>query len=373
MSDATPIPARMQCVLLTGHGGPEKLEVVGDHPVPSPGPGEVLIEVGAAGVNNTDINIRVGWYSKSVTGATGQGTDEGFGAGAEEDAGWSGAAFEFPRIQGADICGRIVAVGSPEDEGRIGERVLVRSMQPQPPDAQGLRLVTIGAEFDGGFAEYAVARSQMTAAVDSDLSDVELASFPCAYSTAEGMLERISVAAGDTVLVTGASGGVGSAAVQLAKRRGATVIAVASRSKHDFVAALGADRLVDRDADLAEAVGEMTVDAVVDLVAGPAWPTLIDCLKRGGRYVASGAIAGPICEIDIRTLYLRDLTLAGSTHQPMAVFDNLVGYIERNEIRPVVSRVYPFSQIREAQADFIAKRYPGKLVLVPDARADGGN
>lgn len=364
----------MQCILLTGYGGLDKLMVVDDHPVPVPGAGEVLIEVGAAGVNNTDINTRTGWYAKSVTGGTEEGASDGFGEVDTAKSSWSGAALDLPRIQGADVCGRIVAVGSKADEKRIGERVLVQSMQPQAPDKQGLAILTLGADFDGGFAEYAVAKSDMTLAVDSTLRDVELASFPCAYSTAENMLDRIGLSEGETVLITGASGGVGSAAVQLAKRRGAQVIAVASRSKHDFVAGLGADRLVGRGDDLLETVGEMAVDVVVDLVAGAQWPSLVACIRRGGRYVTAGAIGGPICEIDLRTLYLHDLTLAGSTYQPRSVLENLVGYIERGEIRPVVSKVYAFSQVTEAQTDFIAKRYPGKLVMVPDrlAGADEG-
>ena len=364
------IPETMQVILLTGYGGLDKLEVVDDHPVPVAGEGEVLIEVGAAGINNTDINTRTGWYAKSVTGGTGEGASDGFGEVDTAKSSWSGAALDLPRIQGADVCGRIVATGSKTDEKRIGERVLVQSMQPQEPDEQGPRIATFGADFDGGFAEYAVAKSEMTLAVDSELSHVELASFPCAYSTAENMLDRIGLGEGETVLITGASGGVGSAAVQLAKRRGAEVIAVASRAKQDFVSGLGADRLVDRGDDPLEAVGEMAVDVVVDLVAGAQWPSLIACLRRGGRYVTAGAIGGPICEIDLRTLYLHDLTLAGSTFQPKSVFENLVSYIERGEIRPVVSKVYGFSQVAEAQTDFIEKRYPGKLVMVPDRLAE---
>tara|TARA_Y100000815_G_scaffold140947_1_gene127380 strand:+ start:4386 stop:5498 length:1113 start_codon:yes stop_codon:yes gene_type:complete len=365
------IPETMQAILLTGYGGLDRLKVVDDHPVPVPDEGEVLIEVGAAGVNNTDINTRTGWYAQSVTGGTGEGAADGYGDVDTGKSSWSGAALTFPRIQGADVCGRIVAAGSKTDEGRIGERVLVQSMQPQEPEENGLAILTFGADFDGGFAEYAVAKSDMTLSVESLLSDVELASFPCAYSTAENMLERIGLGEGETVLITGASGGVGSAAVQLAKRRGAHIIAVASRSKHDFVTGLGADRLVDRGDDLIEAVGEMAVDVVVDLVAGAQWPSLIACLRRGGRYVSAGAIGGPICELDLRTLYLHDLTLAGSTYQPKSVFENLVGYIERGEIRPVVSKVYGFSQVAEAQTDFIEKHYPGKLVMVPDRLAEG--
>jgi NADPH:quinone reductase-like Zn-dependent oxidoreductase len=201
-------------------------------------------------------------------------------------------------------------------------------------------------------------------AVDCDWSDVELAAVPCAYSTAENMLRRAALAA-ERVLVTGASGGVGLAAVQLARRRGATVIAVCSPDKAEAVRKQGADRTIDRGADLVAALGPGSVDVVVDLVGGPQWPQLLDVLRRGGRYAISGAIGGPISEIDLRKVYLRDLTLFGATFQPDEVFEDLVGYVERNEIRPVISGTYALSDIVRAQQDFMSKRHIGKLVLLP--------
>ncbi|MCH8106334.1 MAG: alcohol dehydrogenase family protein [Proteobacteria bacterium] len=360
------IPDKMIAVVLTGHGGFDKLEYRDNVPVPQPGPSEVLIRVGAAGVNNTDINTRTGWYSKSVTTDTNAGGASGFASADDSDGSWSGRPFEFPRIQGADCCGQIVAVGSSVDTGRIGERVLVRPMQPGETDANTGAFVcqTYGSEFDGGFAQYAKAYSIDALKIDSDLNDIELASFPCAYSTAEGMLERANVGA-ETVLVTGASGGVGSATVQLVKRRGGNVIAITALAKQDQVLALGADRVIDRDSDLLEAPGADSVDVVVDLVAGPQWPQLLEVLKRGGRYVTAGAIAGPIVELDVRTLYLKDLSFFGCTYQREEIFENLIGYIERGEIRPLVSKSYALEDIVLAQQDFIAKKHIGKLVLVP--------
>ena len=223
---------------------------------------------------------------------------------------------------------------------------------------------TFGSECDGGFAQYAKAPARETHAVNCDWTDAELASIPCAYSTAENMLHRANVGA-ERVLITGASGGVGSAAVQLAKRRGAHVTAVASRSKADEVRALGADNVVDRNDDLLEVVGRDSMNVVVDLVAGEGWPALLDILQRGGRYATAGAIAGPLVELDVRTLYLKDLTLVGCTFQVDAVFENLVSYIERGEIRPVVAKTFPLSKIGEAQETFLAKAFTGKLVLIP--------
>jgi len=358
------IPALMTAVQLTGHGGMETLCLKVDVPTPVPGKGEVLIKVAAAGVNNTDINTRIGWYSKQVKDATNVGGAEGFDKVDDADASWSGVPLSFPRIQGADCCGYIVAVGEGVDAARIGERVIVRNMLRSYVDYRPFECWTFGSECDGGFAQYAKAPARETHKVDCGWSDAELASIPCAYSTAEGMLHRAKVGA-ERVLITGASGGVGSAAVQLAKRRGATVIAIASASKKDALLAIGADEVIDRNANLVEVLGRDNVDVVVDLVAGSAWPSLLDVLKRGGRYVTAGAIAGPMVELDVRTLYLKDLTLIGCTFQDDIVFENLVGYIERGEIRPVVAQTFPLKDIAEAQQTFLAKQFTGKLVLIP--------
>ena len=358
------VPDTMTAVYLTGHGGTEMLEYREDVPVPKPGAGEVLIRVAAAGINNTDINTRIGWYSKQVRDATDTGGAGGFDRIDDSDASWSGRPLEFPRIQGADCCGRIVAVGEGVDAARIGERVLVRNMLRSYVGYRPFECWTFGSECDGAFAQYAKAPARETHRVDCDWSDAELASIPCAFSTAEGMLHRAGVGA-ERVLVTGASGGVGSAAVQLARRRGAEVIAVASAAKAGDVLALGAERVIDRDADAVAELGVESIDVVVDLVAGDGWPPLLELLSRGGRYVTAGAIAGPLVELDVRTLYLKDLTLYGCTFQDDIVFENLVAYIERGEIRPVVARTYPLRDIAAAQEDFLAKRFTGKLVLIP--------
>lgn len=359
-------PQTMCAVYLTGHGGFETLQYTQKAPVPSPKAGELLIRVAAAGINNTDINTRTAWYSKSVVEATESGGSGGFDAASDADGSWSGVALEFPRIQGADVCGHVVAVGDGVSAQRVGERVLVRNMLRSYVDYRPYECWTMGSECDGGFAQYAVAPARETYAVNCDWSDAELASIPCAYSTAEGMLHRATVGA-ERVLVTGASGGVGSAAVQLAKRRGAEVVALCGASKQAEVKALGADLVLDRNADLEATLGADSVDVVVDLVAGPQWPTLLNVLKRGGRYVTAGAIAGPMVELDVRTLYLKDLSLFGCTFQDDVVFENLVAYIERGEIRPVVAKTYPLKNIVEAQEDFLAKKHTGKLVLIPPA------
>jgi NADPH:quinone reductase-like Zn-dependent oxidoreductase len=201
--------------------------------------------------------------------------------------------------------------------------------------------------------------------ISTSWTDVELGSIPCAYGTAENMVHRARVTAADHVVVTGASGGVGSAAVQLAKRRGARVTAVVGRSKAAQVLAIGADAVLDRDADIVAALGVESVDVVIDNVSGPSFGALIETMRTGGRYASSGAIAGPIVSFDKRSFYLRDMTFIGCTAWDEPVFANLVGYIERGEIRPLVAGVFPLERIAEAQTEFLLKRHVGNLVLVP--------
>lgn len=352
------IAVTMRAVLLTGHGGYDRLELRHDVPVPAPGPGDVLIRIGASAVNNTDINTRIGWYSKAVAEATDAGAATGI-EGAGED-GWSGTAFHFPRIQGADGCGRIVATGKGVDSARIGERVLI---EPVFRGSSTFDIRYFGSELDGAFADYACVPAVHAHRVESSLSDAELASFPCAYATAENILTRIGLISGERVLISGASGGVGSAAVQLAKRRGAEVVAMASGDKAEAVRALGASHLCHRDADLKSLFGPEYFDAAVDVVGGAQFGAMLDVLKRGGRYGVSGAISGPVVDLDLRTLYLKDLRLIGCTVLEAEVFPNLVNYIERGEIKPLVAASFALEDIVAAQEAFLTKTHVGKIVL----------
>lgn len=345
----TTIPTTMKGVLLIGHGGPEMLEYRQDIPVPTPKDSEVLIRVSAAGVNNTDINTRIGWYSKNENSS--------------DDESWSGNALSLPRIQGADVCGEIVAVGRLVDSSRIGERVLI---EPCLNDMNGQTIDPswyFGSECDGGFAEFTVVSSKHAYKLNSDLSDVELASFPCSYSTAENMLTRSRVTKDDRVLISGASGGVGSAAIQLAKARGASVIAITSPNKNEQVLELGADEVVTRNVNLVEALGENSVDVVIDLVAGDQWPQFLDVLRPKGRYAVSGAIGGAMVKLDVRTLYLKDLSFFGCTVLEPEVFGNLVHHIVKGNIKPLIAKVFPLEEIHQAQEVFQKKGHVGKMVL----------
>ncbi|MBN2205621.1 MAG: zinc-binding dehydrogenase [Thermoleophilia bacterium] len=354
----------MMAVVTTGNGGLDRLDYRAV-PRPVPAAGEVLLQVLAAGVNTTEINTRLGWYSAAVDGSTESASAaEERRATAKEDGGWS-AATPFPFIQGTDCCGRVVEVGPGGDRSTLGRRVLVRPCM-RLESFGSLETVWMGSDFDGAFAQFVRVPASEVFPVDCDWSDAELGAIPCAYGTAENMLERAAVAKGEQVLVTGASGGVGSAAVQLAKRRGAVVTAVARPVKAGQVAALGADRVIGGRDDIADSLDDK-VDVVVDNVGGPAFAGLLGSLHRGGRYVTSGAIAGPLVTFDKRTLYLNDLTLIGCTAWDEPVFPTLVGVIERGEIRPVIAATYPLARIADAQRDFLKKRHVGKFVLMPEA------
>ena len=220
-----------------------------------------------------------------------------------------------------------------------------------------------GSECDGGFAQYAKVAERHAYRIESDMTDVELASFPCSYSTAENMLTRARVGEDDIVLVTGASGGVGSATVQLARARGAQVHAITSPAKAETLKELGVSKALNRDADLVAELGAASIDVVIDLVAGPGWPALMDVLRPGGRYAVAGAIGGPMVELDVRTLYLKDLSFFGCTVLEPQVFANLVRRIERNEIKPLIAETHPLKDIAEAQKSFGEKGYIGKIVL----------
>jgi NADPH:quinone reductase-like Zn-dependent oxidoreductase len=361
--EVVPGSRTMWAIVTTGNGGLDRLELR-QVPVPEPREGEVLLHVLAAGVNNTEINTRLGWYSVEVTGATGDAwADQERDRREHADGGW-GAPTPFPLIQGTDCCGRVAQLGDGVDEGLLGRRVLVRACM-RPEGFGSLENIWMASDFDGAFAQFVRVPASEVFPVEADWTDVELGSIPCAYGSAENMLHRARVGPGDHVVVTGASGGVGSAAVQLARRRGARVTAIAGRSKADALLAAGAERVLDRGADPLAELGARTVDVVIDNVSGPGLGQLVETMRTGGRYATSGAIAGPMVTLDKRTLYLRDITVFGCTAWDEPVFPSVVAAIERGEIRPLIAATYPLERIAEAQQTFLEKRHVGKLVLVP--------
>ncbi|MEO1138304.1 MAG: zinc-binding dehydrogenase [Pseudomonadota bacterium] len=349
------LPTTMSGVYLNRHGGPEALEWREDIPVPSPAPGEVLVRVLAAGVNNTDINTREGWYASEVTGATGE-LQDGVAAG-----GWSGA-LNFPLIQGGDLCGEVVALGKDVTRVALGMRVICPINQPRPTQDNPVGFVALGSEYDGAFAQFCtVPEGELYDVTAASLTDVELAAIPCAFGTAAGLLDRAGVERGQRVLVTGASGGVGLAAVQLAAQTGAEVTGVSSSAKAGLVREAGATAVLDR----AEAPPADHYHTVIDLVAGPSWARLIDALRPGGHYAVAGAIAGPIVEADLRRVYLRDITIHGCTYQAPEMFARLVEKVNAGQVKPLISKTFAMKDIHQAQREFMSKRHAGKLVLVP--------
>jgi NADPH:quinone reductase-like Zn-dependent oxidoreductase len=360
--DATSRTTTMKAVVTVGHGDLSMLEYR-DVPVPRPRAGEVLLRVLAAGVNTTEINTRVGWYSSGVTVGTKRAArPAGQEAPAGHDGGWSGVT-PFPLIQGTDCCGRVVDVGPGGDQSVIGRRVLVRPCM-RPRGFGSLETIWMGSDFDGAFAQFVRVPATEVFAADCDLSDVELGAVPCVYGTAENMLRRAGVKNGEQVVVTGASGGVGTAVVQLANDRGASVTAIAGSGKLEQVLAAGADRVLERGDDIGAALEERSVDVVVDNVSGPALEGLLRVLKRGGRYVSSGAIAGPIVTLDKRTFYLNDLTLIGCTAWDEPVFAAVISAIGRGRVRPLVARTFPLDRIADAQRELLEGRHAGRFVLI---------
>lgn len=361
--DLKPGQKSMWAVVTTGNGDYDRLDYR-EVAIPEPGPGELLLRVLAAGVNNTEINTRLGWYSESVSGGTGEFAgsrrDDG---GNLKDGGWN-QATPFPFIQGTDCCGEVVAANLDDASAWTGRRVLVRACM-RLNGFESLENIWMASDFDGAFAQYVKVPASEVFAVDCDWSDAELATIPCAYGTAENMVHRAGVDASDRVLVTGASGGVGSAGVQLVKRRGARVIAVVGESKRGEMEKLGADRIVSRGVDLLAELGPSSVDVVIDNVAGAGFTRLPKLLSRGGRYASSGAIAGPLVNLDMRDFYLKDLNLIGCTAWDEPVFPNLVGYIERGEIRPLLAKTFALGEIAAAQQEFLEKRHFGNFVLIP--------
>lgn len=340
----------MRAVLLTGFGGPDKLEYREDVPEPAPEPGEVRVRVGATAMNNTDIWTREGAY--------GSPDDPGTAAG------WRREPLAFPRIQGADVAGRIDRVGSGVPDSRIGERVLVDPMIYQGGELELVTTDYLGSERDGGFAEFVTVPDGNAHAVDSPLGDAELATFPTAYTTAMRMLNRAAAGPGETILVTGASGGVGSALIQLATIRGARVVAVVGAGKRQRAIDLGADATIGRD-EVSGALPAQSVDIVADVVGGPSFPALLNALRPLGRYVVAGAMAGPLVRTDLRTVYLKQVQLIGSSFGTHGDFAELLTHITAGELKPLLAGTHPLRDLRAAQERFAGKDFFGKLVVTP--------
>ena len=348
------VPKTMKAMLLTGHGGPEKLVFENNWPTPDISPDEVLVRVGACGINNTDIWVREGAYGVS---------DD-----PDAVASFGDSPLQFPIIQGADIVGVIVSCGTNIDPSRIGQHVMVDFGIYAGPGDDIPSHDYIGSGRPGGFAEYVAVPEGNAHRVETELSDVELATFCCAYITGEHMLRKARVAEGDRVLVTGASGGVGSGVIQLCRARGAIPYAVVGAGKEEAVMAIGAEGTITRgQGNLIEAARKVTrnesIDVVVDTVSGPMLPDLIEILSTQGRYATCGAMGGPMVEIDTRRIYLKNLELHGASQGTRRDFKAVRDYALSGKIKPLVAGTFALEDLGRAQEKFKKKEFVGKLVV----------
>ncbi|GAA4866068.1 zinc-binding dehydrogenase [Saccharopolyspora cebuensis] len=347
------VPETMRAARIAEHGGPEVVELT-EVAVPAPQAGEVLVQVSAVALNNTDLWTREGAYGRP-------GDPEAL-------SGWRGP-IDFPRIQGADVAGEVVAVGADVDAGLVGRRVVVDPAiyDTDGPDANPVGLM--GSERDGGYAEYATARADRVHDVTgSPLTDDQLASLPTAYGTALGMIERGRLREGETVLVSGASGGVGLALVQIARARGAEVLAISSGAKIDAVREAGAHHVLDRARDVVEQVRAAApegVDVGLDVVAGELVGDGLPLLREGGRWVIAGALGGYGVSFDVRRLYLHNAQVIGSAMHTPTHFGLLVDLARQGAIQPVIAAAFPLEQAARAQEELARRNHVGKIVLHP--------
>ncbi|QDQ98333.1 zinc-binding dehydrogenase [Tomitella fengzijianii] len=346
-------PDTMTAARITRHGGPEVVETV-RAAVPAPGASEALVQVRSVAVNNTDLWTRQGAY--------------GLPGDPDAPAGWRGP-IDFPRVQGADVCGIVVEVGADGDRALIGRRVVIDPAIYDSAAADAHPVGLMGSERDGGYAQYATAPIDRIHDVSgSPLSDDQLAALPTAYGTALGMIERGGVAAGDTVLVTGASGGVGLALVQLARARGVRVLAVSSGPKADAVREAGADAVIDRADDVIAQVRDLApegIDVALDVVAGDLVGRGVPLVREGGRWVIAGALGGHDVAFDVRRLYLHNIRIVGSSMHTPEHFRMLMDIARAGAVTPVIAARYPLDQAAGAQEELARRKHVGKIVLHP--------
>ena len=358
--------ATMKAIVTTGHGGFEKL-VYRDVAVPVPSPGEVLVQVLAAGVNNTEINTRVGWYEirHRRDGERGERRRE---AGLRQvrrrlERGAAVSLHSGHRLLRPDRGSRVRRRHGQYRLARSGARVHAR---------RGLRLD--GKRVDGlrfrrrlRAVRQGPGRRGLPGQLRLERCRARVNSLRLRHRREHAASRGLGTGracAGNRRLGRGRLGR--RAARQPPWRR---VTAIAARAKMEQVRAIGCDRVIDRNDDVAACLGEKSVDVVVDNVAGPGFAGMLQVLKRGGRYASSGAIGGPIGRA--RHAHLLSERSHAHRHHRLGqpVFPNLIGYIERGEITPLVAKTFPLEQIADAQREFLEKKHVGNFVLVPPQTA----
>ena len=343
----------MMAAVIHQHGGPETIAYEA-FPRPEPGPGEALIRVRATSINRLDLWARSGPPVKIFP--------------------WTEP--DFPLISGSDCAGEVAAVGDGVTNVRPGDRVvLYPSLYCGQCDycrageqTMCLDYHIFGEHTYGAMAEYAVAPAANLIALPEHVSFESAAAMPVAYTTAWRMLKSAGIKAGDTVLVLGIGGGVGTAALTLARRAGATVYAAGSAEwKREHAIDHGADDAIDHTAGpFSEWVLEQTNGRGVDIVVDPlgaTWEQSIRSLARGGALVCCGATAGNKPEFDIREVYQRHRRILGAPMGNWSDFNRVMSLLFHDEIAPVIDSVYPLSAISEAHRRAESRESFGKVVV----------
>jgi NADPH:quinone reductase-like Zn-dependent oxidoreductase len=334
----------MKALVLRRHGGLDDLELVDDHPLPRATDGHVVIRVRASSFNYHDVfTVR----------------------------GMPGIKVPLPVVIGLDMAGEIFEVGAGVNSWKIGDRVLVNPVNKK----KGL----MGEMLDGGMAEYCLVAADQLVAMPAGVSFEQAASLPVAYGTAHRMLvTHRTINKGERVLILGASGGVGTGCVILAKLLGAEVIACASSAeKMRRLKELGADEAINyQDVDFSkwaiERYGkpqrrsyEGGVDVVINFTGGPTWQPSLRCLKRGGKLLVCGATAGHNPEEDLRYVWTFELRIIGSNSFYDDNLGALMQLIQQGKIKPVIDKVLPLEQAREGLRLIQDREVIGKVVVTP--------
>ncbi|MBL8670371.1 MAG: zinc-binding dehydrogenase [Alphaproteobacteria bacterium] len=329
----------MRAIHIKGHGGLDQVQLV-DIPEPVAGPDEAIVEVKACGLNYLDIFVR---------------------------RGMPGLPVKMPRIPGGDVAGVVKSVGAKVDKGWVGLKVLI-----DPAVMVGKHLGALGEDTDGGLRERMAIPAVNLIALPGNVTCEQAAALPIGYGTAHRMMvTRGRVAKGELVLILGASGGVGTACVQIAKEIGATVIACASSAdKLDRLKKLGADHVVDyTKEDFSAAAWKISakqgVDVCVNYTGGDTWVPSLRAMRMFGRVLTCGATAGFDPKEDIRYIWRREIDIVGSNGWTRADLTALVDKVSKGTMIPVIDRVLPLAETREAMRALEAREIFGKVLLRP--------